>query len=335
MLKNKKLMINIVIIGCGQIGSRHLQGLSEIKNGANIYLVDTSAQSIKTAKDRFEEVINHNESIKFQIKVSEINQIIDDIDVAIIATSSLIRASVTKKLLSYVTVKNIIFEKFLFQNRFEYADINNLLKEKKIKAWVNQWWSSSVGFIEMAKWFRNDIQEVHIEGKNWGLACNSVHYVEYFDVITGMGKLTVKEINLDNKVIESKRPGYFELTGSLSIESETGVLLHLKCVHEKKLGNNKLMNIRIKGKGRHLEASLVNQVLKCDYHDDLSEGSFKEYATPKQSKMTGSIIEAIYSNNNCNLPTYEQSVKQHLVLFDCFEGIFKKQLKLNGSCPIT
>lgn len=328
-------MLHIAIIGCGQIGSRHLQALSEIKNGATIYLVDTSAQSIKTAKERFEEVINHNESIKFEIKVSEINQIIDEIDVAIIATSSLIRASVTKKLLSYVTVKNIIFEKFLFQNRFEYANISALLKEKKVKAWVNQWMSSSIPFIEMAEWFGNDLKEVHVEGKNWGLACNSVHFVEYFDVITGKGKLTVKENKLDNKIIESKRPGYFELTGSLSIESETGAELHLECVHEKKLGNNKLINIRMKGKGRHLEASLLNNILKCDYHDDLSGGSFKEYATPMQSERTGSIIESIYSNNNCTLPTYEQSVKQHLVLFDCFEGIFKKQFKLNGSCPIT
>ena len=187
----------------------------------------------------------------------------------------------------------------------------------------------------MAKWFGNDLQEIHVEGKNWGLACNSVHFVEYLDVITGGRKLTVKEINLDNKVIESKRLGYFELTGSVVIESESGVLLHLTCVHEKALGDNKQINIKMIGKGRCLEASLLDEVLKCDYHDSLSGSNFQEYVIPMQSIMTGSIVESIHHNNSCTLPTYEQSIKQHLVLFDCFQGIFKKQLKLNKSCPIT
>jgi hypothetical protein len=306
-----------------------------MNTGAIIYLVDTSAQSIKTAKEQFEEVVNHNNNIKFQIKVCEIYQIKDNIDIAIIATTSLNRAILTEKLLSCVTVKNIIFEKFLFQNRFEYKNINNLLKEKKVKAWVNQWMSSSIAFIEMAKWFENDLQQIEVEGKNWGLACNSVHYLEYLDAITGRGKLTVKENNLDSEVLESKRLGYFELTGSFTISSESGVLLHLACVDEKGLDNNKKIIIKMKGKKRYLEASLSLQTLKCNYYDDDTGNSFKEYTILLQSQMTGGIIETLYNINSCILPTYEQSMKQHLVLFDCFEGIFNKQFKSDGSCPIT
>jgi hypothetical protein len=328
-------MINIVIIGCGQIGSRHLQALSKINEGATIYLVDTSTQSIQTSRERFEEVINYNESSKFEIKVCDIDQIDIDIDIAIIATSSLNRASLTEKLLSCVTVKNIIFEKFLFQNRFEYTNIKNLLKEQKVKAWVNQWMSSSIAFVEMAKWFGKDLQEIKVEGKNWGLACNSVHFVEYLDSISNRQKLTVRESNLDNKVIKSKRPGYFELTGSVTIQSESGILLNLACVHDKNAGNEKQIYIRMKSKKRHLEASLSNGVLKCDYYDDFYGSSFKEYVLPMQSQATGSIVETILSKNSCILPTYEHSMRQHLVLFDCFEGVFSKQLKLNGTCPIT
>jgi hypothetical protein len=327
-------MINIVIIGCGQIGSRHLQSLSKMNTGAIIYLVDTSAQSIKTSKERFEEVVNHNANIKFQIKICEIDQIKDNIDIAIIATNSLNRAILTEKLLSNVTVKNIIFEKFLFQNRFEYTNIKNLLKEQKVKAWVNQWMSSSIAFVEMAKWFGKDLQEIKVEGKNWGLACNSVHFLDYLDAITGRGKLTVKENNLDSEILESKRLGYFELTGSFTISSESGVLLHLACVDEKDLDNNKI-TIKMKGKRRYLEASLSLGTLKCNYYDDDTESSFKEYAILLQSQMTGGIIETLYDTNSCILPTYEQSMKQHLVLFDCFEGIFNKQLKLDGCCPVT
>ena len=55
-------MLNIAIIGCGQIGSRHLQALSLIKEGAIIYLVDNSPESIDISKERFEQVVNKEKS---------------------------------------------------------------------------------------------------------------------------------------------------------------------------------------------------------------------------------------------------------------------------------
>lgn len=61
----------------------------------------------------------------------------------------------------------------------------------------------------------------------------------------------------------------------------------------------------------------------------------KEYAIELQSERTGAIVEAISNNGSCALPTYAQSVKQHLVIFDCFQSVFKKQLRLSNTCPIT
>ena len=101
-------MLNIAIIGCGQIGSRHLQGLKTISGGANIYLVDVSAQSIDTALRRFHE---RNMGDKFSLQVRLINQIDVDIDCAIISTDSSARSFVTNQLLRHTNVKNIIFEK--------------------------------------------------------------------------------------------------------------------------------------------------------------------------------------------------------------------------------
>jgi predicted dehydrogenase len=51
-------MINIAIIGAGQIGSRHLQALSYLEEHAVIQVVDPLEQSRKTAEERFNDTCN-------------------------------------------------------------------------------------------------------------------------------------------------------------------------------------------------------------------------------------------------------------------------------------
>ena len=43
---------HIAIIGAGQIGSRHLQGLTKIKQSINITVIDPNPAALKMAKKR-------------------------------------------------------------------------------------------------------------------------------------------------------------------------------------------------------------------------------------------------------------------------------------------
>ena len=49
-------MKNIALIGCGQLGSRHLQALAFVKHKVKIQVVDSSSDSLKIAEIRFKEV---------------------------------------------------------------------------------------------------------------------------------------------------------------------------------------------------------------------------------------------------------------------------------------
>ena len=327
-----KVILNIVIIGCGHIGSRHLQALSKIQNGAMIYLVDSSPRLISTAIERFEEVVLKSNRDNFKINVREINKIRCDIDIAIISTTSKSRAILTKKLISNNRVKYIIFEKFLFQDKKDFKDIQNLLKLKKIKSWVNQWMSSSFAFNEMKDWFGSDLREIKVDGKNWDICCNSVHYLEYLDFISLRKGLTISDYSFDNKILKSKRPGYFELTGMVTIQSKCGVKMTL-ISHN--LENDNIVNIHMLGKGKALDAIFSGSTIKCTYISEFSRKVIKEYDIPLQSDITGDIVEQIFYNGSCSLPTYDESMKQHLKLFDCFKGVFEQQLEVIDRCAIT
>ena len=324
--------MHITIIGCGQIGSRHLQALSKIENGAVIFLVDSSASNIHRAIKRFKEVLPQDQRHKFQINVRDINKLECDIDIAIISSTASDRFILTKKLLSSTKVKYIIFEKFLFQNRSDYKEMQDLLKFKKIKAWVNQWMSSSFAFNEMNNWFGNDLQEIKIDGRNWGMCCNSVHYLEYFDYISSRQGLIISNSNIDSKVINSKRNDNFELTGMITVKSKSGMKMTLTSQNLKTDG---IVNIRMLGKSKTLDASFSENTIICKYYDELAGENCKQYKIPMQSQMTGNIVEKIFYNESCSLPTYDQSVRQHLIIFDCFKIVFKQQLQLINKCPIT
>ncbi|MDH5645508.1 MAG: dehydrogenase, partial [Candidatus Heimdallarchaeota archaeon] len=82
----------IAIIGVGQIGSRHLQGLTHLSIPSKIFLVDPIEASLDVAIKRYNEIEKNN--IHELIKYYEISELPKILDLAIIATSSDIRADV-------------------------------------------------------------------------------------------------------------------------------------------------------------------------------------------------------------------------------------------------
>ena len=53
-----KYVFNILIFGCGNIGSRHLQGLIKNNNNVRIFIVENDENSIKLTKQRISHLKN-------------------------------------------------------------------------------------------------------------------------------------------------------------------------------------------------------------------------------------------------------------------------------------
>jgi len=65
-------MSNIFIIGVGQLGSRHLQGVLKYRNeNLNVFVSDSSLEALKTAGKRASEV-EHNHFLFYVLKNSEL-----------------------------------------------------------------------------------------------------------------------------------------------------------------------------------------------------------------------------------------------------------------------
>ena len=90
-------MLRIAIAGCGEIGSRHLQSLAQLEESTSILLIDPSSDAIATAKSRFEDILPNNLRGLISIRECQLEEVEPEIDVAIISSSSGVRASLTRK----------------------------------------------------------------------------------------------------------------------------------------------------------------------------------------------------------------------------------------------
>ena len=120
-------MKTIVVIGLGNLGERHLQSLLIYRDEYKICGVEPNANRADELTSKYPDahIFNNIECIP------------DEIDLGIIATSSGPRRAVFDELILHSEVKNILFEKILFQNVKDYIYVDEILKTKGIKAWVN------------------------------------------------------------------------------------------------------------------------------------------------------------------------------------------------------
>ena len=326
-------MLRIAIAGCGDIGSRHLQSLAQLEESASILLIDPSSDAIAKAKSRFEDILPNKARGLISIRECLLEEVPPEIDVAIISSSSGVRTSLTRELLKHTRPKYIIFEKFLFIEKSDYEVIGSLLRERNIKAWVNQWMSSTYAFRRMAKWFtRENPTSVEVSGDGWGLACNAVHFIELFDYLNSRGKLTLNSCMLDDGMLPGKRVGYFEVTGKIAICIANGAMLEMVSHRAKSKG---LYSITMKNKKIMARAVMAIDKMSCDYIDG-AKSFHEDYIVPRQYNITVSIVQNLMLFGECELPGFDRSAYQHKLVLGCIDSHFREKCNWTGvGCPIT
>lgn len=323
-------MLNIVIIGAGQLGSRHLQSLTKCINILNIYVVDSSMESLRIAKIRFDEC-NQN----FKGTVSYLNTLSDlpnEIEIAIVATSAKSRKLVLIDLLNKRVVKNLILEKFLFINEKDFFEVKELLFISKTNTYVNCP-RRLIDFYSQVKAEITTPFQFTVTGNNWGLGCNGIHFVDLFSYLSNSTNITISNSLVANSVLESKREGYFEFSGtitgddglnSFSITSFNSDISPVQIL----ISSPTIRYLIIEG-----SVSKINKSeLKNNWVWETTEFKF-----PMQSELTHLVIDEILNTGRCSLTTYEKSMKLHLIFLKTLLSKLRliKNDNLISECPIT
>lgn len=327
-------MLDLAIIGTGNIGSRHLQALAFLEEPARIVLVDPSRENRAIATERLEAVEAPNRALELDIEQRDRLPAGRAFDLAIVATSSAVRAAAVRELVAGCTVENLVLEKFLFQRRDDYASIGRLLQDRRIPTWVNHWITDTYAFRRAAaRVLRQRPFTMQVSGEGWGLCCNAVHYLEFFDHLTGRGEMDCREATFEPEVIASKRAGYFEINGSMTFASERGDELVLECRGDNV--NFAAIEIAIRAAGNEVRMVMQFGRLECAFSID-GEAFSEVLVLHPQSRRSQQWIHELMLEGRCGLPTYERSTYQHMLVFDRFADHFERNgVAPNGTCPVT
>ena len=322
-------MHTIAIIGAGQLGSRHLQGLKTSQIEMKIEIVDTSEESLTVARERYEQLAenSHVSEIRF---LKSINELSEEIDLVIIATGAAPRYTITKELIKQKKVKNILFEKILFQKIEDYIDIEELLTKNHIHSWVNCPRRMYGFYNELKERFSDSKQLIfNVSGGDWGLGCNSIHFIDCLAFLSGAKQFTINTSALDRATYASKRAGYIEFSGVLSAVSERGDVLSLISQRDA----NMVPIITIQSNKFSVLIDETNRLLHS-----LENGKWetKGIQVQYQSQLTGIAAEQILLHGTSQLTAFAESKSFHLAfigpLLEFYNEIKSTDSKI---CPIT
>ncbi|MEZ8233082.1 Gfo/Idh/MocA family oxidoreductase [Vibrio splendidus] len=323
---------NLLIIGAGQLGSRHLQALAQLDDKFSIYVLDPSEQSLAVAKQRYEDVAQ--ETSPKVTYVTDMGTIVGlSIEVGIVATNAAVRFSIVEQLVEKLTVKNLVLEKVLFQSVAQLVEAEKLLVGEGVKTWVNCPRRQFPAYQELAQQYQG-AQSVALEvtGSNWGLGCNAIHFIDLWNYLADFPNYEL-DFQSDVSVIDSKRLGYKEIVGGLSAQSDQ----HKLSLHCDQTENGQVMlDISVTIDGERIELSEREGAVRwLDQNGEtLKESPLQIFF---QSQLSNKVVLDLINKQDCELTSLATSNMLHAEFLRKAAPIFDPSAssELEQLVPIT
>jgi hypothetical protein len=322
----------IIIVGAGQLGSRHLQGVLKYNlDRLNVYVMDPSSESLGVAQERAGEVA-HLHTLHFVTSLAELPS---GAKLAIVATNAVIREKVTYDLLDCVSLEFLILEKVLFQELDAFDRVEQYLNGKGVKTFVNHPRRLTPLYKEIAKNLKQESTPMYFttQGESWDLGCNALHMIDLFVLLGGSPLQSIDTTGIDSEIIDSKRLGFKEFTGIIRGDLENGTAFSLVSF---KGGRGAITQTISNSNNRWIiqegvSKKVVSLRKENDYHPEVTD-----FFQDVQSNLTTKVMGDLFQNATCELPSYETASATHKIVIEALLKKYNSLTNLNETkCPIT
>lgn len=336
----------LLLIGAGALGMRHLQSMLELADTA-IWVVepDLAAQqrcvqhlvalsfSHMSTKNMPAAGMSTQEQLAKKVQwMTTLPELAMSFDVVVVATNAGPRFSVVQALLERFKVRYLILEKVLFQRLEHYAAMADLLQRTATISYVNCPRRLYPLYQKIQQQLDPAVPlQITISGQNWGLACNSVHFIDLLGWLAQSPPSSIDWTGLQPTIFPSKRAGYQEVAGELLVNCENGSWLKLCCDIAPAAPATLQIELQQAAQQWHLDEN-SGLVTRSGTLTDVLQLP----RAPFQSELTAQVIENLLQQGHCALPTFAQASISHQLLINNLLAFFSIQQGRNVDiCPIT
>ena len=324
----------VLIVGCGDIGSRHLQAVASLPQVQMIEVVDSRTEGLQLGRERLAEVPQCSPGTEF-CWLSSLDQANRDGDLCIVATQAQGRCQLVREVAETLGYSSFILEKLAAQSVQEMEDLIQFSRAHGLSAWVNCK-SRVYRFHQRAKQRLDPDDPIifHVVGGNYGIATGGIHHASLFafydeaECIKGAGS------RIDPVLHRSKRgDALFDLSGSLSGYTQKGSQFMLSYAGDHHNGEHISISTR-----RY--RCIVDHLQRVAFESDEDSGwTWRESPFDGPiliSEMTKEFASDILSSGSCKLPTLGESLVAHRFILGELQPHFSRLLgRPLELCPVT
>ena len=321
----------LILVGCGNIGSRHLQSLMNFQNTLSIDVVEPNNKSKNIAMSLIKKFpMKKHPKIQWFRSIEDLTNFGD---VVIVATTSADRVNVIETLLKQGN-KKFLIEKMVCQSQNEYKSLISLFKKFNANGWVNTNRRYFRSYQKIKQLFSTSKSlEISVYLSNSGLGTSSIHFIDLFCWFNNDFNIKLNGNYLFDKIYSNKRGKYFkEFAGNIIGTNKKNSFLTISTHNNQSTSPSSIVEI-YDGKRHIVINELKEKLFFLSNDENPPKLSFKFGHT---SELTYKIISDILKTKSCLLPTLEDSYNSHLELFKIFNNhIFKHFNYKVKKCPIT
>ena len=326
----------ILIIGCGDLGSRHLQAVARLPGVTEIEVVDPRPEALDLGRKRLTELedIPRTASIRWFSKLEDATK---GGDLCIISTQARGRCQIMRDAAESHGYSLFILEKLVAQSVQEIEDLAGFTETMGLSAWVNCQ-TRTFPFHQRMKSLL-DPQEPMVfsaVGCQQMLATNGIHVADLFAFYDGCRWIegTQTGNRIDTMLHASKRgDDLFDLTGTLRGYTEKGSTLTISYMP----GHSRWEHISV-ATARHRWIVDHTERWSCE---SSAESAWAWRMAPFDGNLlvshtTTGFAADILASRQCGLPSLKESLVAHrFILGQCLPQFCHLLGRQTDVCPVT
>lgn len=296
------------LIGLGNIGFRHLQGLAPLAGDIRLEGYDPAPEAQLRAETEW--VLHADAQGLFAAAPTDATAS----GLSIIATSTQGREGIV---LDEVRrgARSLLIEKVAFTQIDAFARVQATLDAVGAAAFVNtprRLWPLYQALADQIRTAGSDM-ELTVSGRGLSFACNSVHFIDLLQMLSGEQAVAVVDADV-SAPWPARRPGYYEVWGAARFRTPGGAALNLSSRPEDP--DTTTIALTIAGR-RHVVEEASGRVINAsgDLVADFGRA-------PYQSELSALYARPMLEGQAPALPTLAESALAHRPLLDILTPTF-------------